>query len=168
MTTQPEDSITSYIPTDLILPEDPKELRRSLDDTLKKVIDSTNEKDIGHYNTVQNVNGQRFFDPSDPQKFHNVFRKVINFGTLPDTSTKSVPHGITTTGNTIFTRIYGTANEPGVSSINSAFPLAYGAPGGTTADVALYLDATNVYVKTEKDRSAYTICYIILEWIENV
>jgi len=161
MTFLPANSITSYVPTDVILPEDPAELRRELNDVLKKIIDALNDKDIGHYNTVTLINGQKFFTAGDPQKFRNVFRKVIDFGALPNTATKSVAHGITWNANTRFIRIYGTATRPNFTSI----PLPYSSPT-LNDNILLSLNTTHVNITTAANFTSYTTCYVVLEWVE--
>jgi len=57
----PDNSIQSYIPNDLIIPDDPKEANLILTDYLRSVVDALNDKDIGQYNTVELVSGQKWF-----------------------------------------------------------------------------------------------------------
>jgi len=162
MTFQPINSLTSYLPTDIILPDDPEELRRILDDLLKKMTDAVNDKEIAHYNTVELLSGQKWFTSGNPQKFRNGYRKVIDFGALPNSATKSVAHGITFDANTTFTRIYGTATDPvGIF----ALPIPFSDPTALNANVSLTIDATNVVITTGINRAAYTKCYVIAEWL---
>ena len=83
-------------------------------------------------------------------------------GTLPNAGTISVAHGIPVTANTVFTYIGGTATNPG----NSSVPLPFVDTGG--AHVEITVDATNVTAVTTVDWTAYTIAYVVLEWIESV
>jgi hypothetical protein len=166
MTFAPGGGINSFISTDIILSEDPEELRRILDDTLKRIIDAVNDKDIGHYNTVEETNGQKWFTAGDAVAFRNANRKVINFGALPNTATKSVAHGITTNANTTFTRIYGCATQPGATTITNAIPLPYSDAAILANNVALYVDATNVSIVTGINYAAFTNCFVILEYIQ--
>ena len=95
-----------------------KELLVRLYQNFNNLALAMNVKDTAIYDTEEFVSGQKFFpDPaldstSDTEPTQrNIFRKVIKFGALPDTATKSVAHGITIDANTTFTRIYGTSSD---------------------------------------------------------
>lgn len=129
---------------------------------------SSNSKDSGIYDTTPTLSGQAFFpDPvlssstSTEPSLRNTLRLVVDFGALPDARTKSVPHGITLTAANIFTRIYATATDPVDLSY---IPIPYAS--STTANIVeLNVDDTFVNITTNGDDTAYTICYVILEWI---
>lgn len=85
-----------------------------------------------------------------------IYRKVISCGTLPNSTTKTVAHGIT--GITAWVSITGTAYD----GSGNALPLNVGATS-TISDCGLYLDSTNVYLVTGLNRSGMT-GYVILEY----
>lgn len=128
-----------------------------------------NIKDSAYYNTSQFINGQLFFpnpalnsSTAQTPEFRQVYRLVVNFGALPNTATKTVAHKITCTQKTSFTRIYGCATDPvGLTYI----PLPY-ASATAANNIELFVDSTNVNVITSADYSAYTITYIILEYLQ--
>lgn len=123
-----------------------------------------NAKDTGLYMDQEFVNGQQFFNPADPNplKLRPDFRKLVNFGTLPNTGTKSVAHGIPIDANYVFTRIYGCASDQtGMTYI----PLNYASPT-LVNNIELFVDATNVTVITGSNRTNFTICYIIVEYLQ--
>jgi hypothetical protein len=128
-----------------------------------------NVKDTGLYPLEEFVNGQQFFpnpayDSSTPTTAtqRQVYRKVINFGALPNTATTNVAHGLTITTGYTFTRIYGcTSNTAG----SSYLPLPFASP--TAAEnIKLSVDGTNVIITTGSDRTAYTKTYVILEYLK--
>lgn len=162
----PNSSNQYFIPNDLIIPTNADHARLILTDYLKQIVDSLNLKEFGQYGTVELLTGQTWFTPGNANINRLTYRKVIDFGTLPNTATKSVAHGITTTGNTVFTRIYGTATDPGASSITAAIPLPYVDPNTAANGIQLDIDATNVNVTTAADYTAYS-AYIVLEYIQN-
>lgn len=166
MTYAPANTQTSYIPNDIIIPEEDDELRRMLDDTFRRIIDAVNDKDIGYYNTVECVNGQRWFDANNTQYLKNGYRKVIDFGALPNTAAKNVAHGITTNVNTRFTRIYGCATDPAGAAINQAIPIPYIDPNNLANGIQLDVTAANVTITTAANYAAYTTCYVVLEYIQ--
>jgi len=131
---------------------------------------AVNGKDAGIYHTDEFVNGQTFFpnpnlnsmSGSKPTE-RQVYRKVINFGALPNNATKTVAHGLTINSSYSFTRIYGAA-----TNVANGFyiPLPYAS--STASDIIeLLVDNTNVNLKTVSDMSAYTTCYVILEYLKS-
>ncbi len=127
-----------------------------------------NTKDTGYYNDSEFVNGQVYFpDPTLDSStqlnptFRQVYRKVIDFGQLPNATLKSVPHGITVTTATTFTRLYGAASD--TTGFNY-IPIVYADPSGAVA--SLYADATNVNISTNLDFSNYNVCYVVLEYLQ--
>lgn len=128
-----------------------------------------NLKDSGYYTIQEFLNGQVFFpnpaltatSPTTPV-YRQVFRTVVNFGVLPNATTKSVAHGIAITNTYSFTRIYAAAsNQSGLSFI----PIPYASPV-LINNISLDVDATNVTIVTGTDRTAYTLTYVILEYIK--
>lgn len=127
-----------------------------------------NIKDTGYYDNSIFMNGQLWFPnpaltsaSTTQPDFRPVFRKVINFGALPNTAPKSVAHGLTVNSTTTFTRIYATASDTiGFTYI----PIPYASP--TLANnIELSVDANNVNITTGADRTNYNVCYVVLEYI---
>lgn len=145
-----------------------KRLLVQLYQNLNNVVLALNSKDTGMYQLEEFLNGQQFFantilsstTASAPVQ-RQVFRKVVNFGALPNATSKSVAHGITIDANFSFTRIYGCATNPSTSFI----PLPY-ASTTLNQNIKLDVDGTNVTITTGIDRTSYTICYCILEYIK--
>lgn len=140
-----------------------KEFLNILTRTINEMNLLLNLKDTGYYTEQEFVNSQIFFPdptlssttPANPV-FRNVFRKVINFGTLPNAGTTSVAHNITVTSGYTFTRMYGCASIPGTAFV--AIP---------NSDIKLTADATNVTVTTTFAYAGYTTTYVILEYIKS-
>ena len=147
-----------------------KELMVRLYQNLNMLSINLNLKDTGYYNTQEFITGQ-LFPPNDSlssttdsrPKFRQTLRKLINFGALPNTAVKSVAHGITVDAATTFTRIYGVAND---LAAKKYLPLPYSSQT-LINNIDLFLDNTNVTITTGADMSAYTITYIIVEYLKN-
>jgi hypothetical protein len=147
-----------------------KELLVRLYQNLNMQAISMNGKDAGIYDTSEVVNGQLYFpnpaltslSTTTPTQ-RQVWRKVINFGALPNTGTTSVAHGLTLTASTTFTRIYGTASN---IAGNLYLPLPF-AGTALANNIELYVSATNVTIVTGSDRSAYTVTYVVLEYLKS-
>ena len=147
-----------------------KELLVRLYQNLNLMCSVLNVKDTGKYPTSEFVNGQLFFpNPANSSATpsyaaeRQVLRKVINYTTdLPNTGTATIPHGITCTTNTTFTRIYATASD--TTGFNY-IPIPYASP--TLANnIEIKLDNTNVYIITGSNRTNFNQTYIVLEYLQ--
>lgn len=128
-----------------------------------------NAKDTGYYTTEEFVNGQQYFPnpaldstTSQAPVPRQVFRKVIDFGALPNTATKSVAHDITIGADFTLTRLYGAATDPSTSFI----PLPFASPTALADNIQLDMDATNINITTGSNRTGYTTCYVVIELIK--
>lgn len=83
-----------------------------------------------------------------------IYRKVIDFGALPLTTTKNVAHGLT--GVAEIVSLSGIAIDD-ATTFASALPL----PSEVTA---LTIDTTNVSVTTASDLTAYDQAYVVVEY----
>lgn len=140
----------------------------------------TNIKDTGYYVEEEFVCGQAYFPlpaltvpiPASGQYpiLRQVFRKVIDFGALPNNGTTSVAHNITTMpvdGATnypgfTFTRIYAAASD---TTNEDYIMLPYVAGSNGTA-VSLDVDNTNVIITTTDNKSVFNVTYVVLEYIK--
>lgn len=85
-----------------------------------------------------------------------VYRKVINFGALPNASTKSVSHNISNLGTIL--DIKGTGTN---GSFWFKFP--HVVQDTPTNGIEINVSTTLIYIKTGSDRSAYS-AYVTLEY----
>lgn len=143
-----------------------KELLVRLYQQINKVAIAVNLKDTGMYYPQEIVNGQTWFptDLTDLNTNRSDFRKLVITGALPNAGLKQVPHGIPITGNFSATRVYGAATNP--TFPYSWIPLPYASPT-LNENISLNADGTNVNITTAIDYSAYTISYVILEYLKN-
>jgi len=145
-----------------------KELLVRLYQNINNIALVLNTKDSGYYVQEEFVNGQIFYPnpalssaTAQTATYRQVFRKVISFGGLPDTATAQVAHGITVDANTTFTRIYATATNPGTKSIPIPFA------SSTAGDIiSIDVDATNINITTASNKTAYTVCYVVVEFLK--
>ena len=85
-----------------------------------------------------------------------IYRKVIDTGTLPNTGTSSIAHGITTIDHLI--SIGGYAEGSGLKRLQ----LPHAGNGDGAVDVAV--DNTNVIIVTASNQNAYTASRVIIEY----
>lgn len=146
-----------------------KELLVRLYQNINNISLALNLKDTGYYVLQEFVDSQSWFplpgltsSTSQQPDTRQNYRIVINFGALPAAGTKSVAHNLTIAPQWTFTRIYAVATNPNTRFI----PIPYAAvnPADT---LELSVDTTNVNITTGgTDYSAYTICYVILEYLK--
>jgi len=146
-----------------------KELIIRLAQNMNRMLLVLNLKDTGYYTLEEFLNSQAFFPnpalnstTAQTPVFRQAFRKVINFGALPNATTTSVAHNINITSGYSFTRIYGTATNPSTAFI----PIPFSSPT-LNQNIKITVDGTNVSITTGIDYSAYTICYVVLEYIKS-
>lgn len=145
-----------------------KELLIRMYQNLNQMAITLNNKESSFYDTQETVKGQAFFSNQTSSvsntrpESRQVFNKIINFGALPNTATKTCAHGILINPKYTFTRIYGCSTQ---MNPFSAIPLPYSSPV-LVDNIALYVDATTVGITTGADWSAYTSTYIILEYLK--
>lgn len=169
----------SFVPTTFVW--DVQQIQDSnIDPTLKEILIRLyqninlvsivlNTKDTGMYELTELVNGQLFFSnpllnstTSQSPTPRQAYRLVINFGALPDATTKSVAHGLTIQSNWTLTRLYAAATNPSTEFI----PIPYASSVDVAHNIELNMDATNVNIITGTDYSAYTACYVIIEYLK--
>lgn len=156
----------NFLQETYIIPDDPSEKDLKLRDYLGDIATATNTKDSGIYDAVETITGQKFlptFSTSTASNlnYRSVFRKVIDFGSLPNSTSKSVAHGITIDSNFSLTKLYAAATNPSTSFI----PIPFASPT-LNLNISLELTATNVVITTGSNRTAYTRCFVIIEYIK--
>ena len=106
----------------------------------------------GAYSTEEVNTGKRWINNKP------IYRKVVNFGTLPNNAHKTVPHGISNVEN--FISVTGWTKNP---SDNVNFNLPFVSPGSDYC-VSLDISGDNIDVQTARNRTSFTISYVILEY----
>jgi hypothetical protein len=84
-----------------------------------------------------------------------IYRKVINFGALPNNTIKGKSHNITNLKNFVSIR--------GIAMGGDYFPIPYVATSSLGAGAQIYVNSTQIAIQTGSDRTAYT-GYVILEY----
>jgi hypothetical protein len=147
-----------------------KELIIRLYQSINDISIVLNLKDTGYYTTKEFLNGQVFFPnpslnstTSTAPSHRQVFRTVINFGSLPNAASKSVAHGIAITSGYASTRIYGSATNTAKTSF---IPLPFASPT-LNENIKVEVTNTNVVITTGIDRTSYTTCYLVIEYIKS-
>lgn len=165
---QPLDQqLESYIGTYDAIPESWEEGRQFLVENLKRITNSLNAKEIGFFLDQDLLSGKQFFpgtSSNDSQQFRSIFRKVVDFGSLPAAGTKSVAHGLTFDASFSLIDMYISATDPAAFL---AFSLQYWSQNAADS-IRLNMDSTNVNVTVSADYSAYTRAFVVIEYISEL
>lgn len=92
----------------------------------------------------------------------SVLRKALNFGALPNASTKSVAHGIPVGATFRIFNLQLSASD----STNMRYFCTQNYSLSPNGMVRLEMDATNVNVTTNADYTSYTDCFVIIEYYQ--
>lgn len=149
----------NQVPTSISFTADEQLNRDHLTQAYRRLAASANTKELGTYMPYETATNQQYFVANDTTKTRNTYRKVINFGALPNTATKMVAHGIPFTSQYQMLRIYGTATDP--TGVFQYIPLPY-------PNITMYATGTNVIVTTPSNWSNFTLCTIVLEYAKNL
>lgn len=164
----PNDSTTfdSYVPVYDAVPESWEEAKPFIVEVLKKMSNAINIREIGWLLDEELLTGKAFIPGpvvpgNNPGIYRQVFRKVIDFGPLPDNSTKTVPHGIVFDANFTLIQLWGSATDPtGLVAI----PLPF--VGQTVAtSIALLMNSTDIIVTTHDVKSQFSRVFIFIEYL---
>lgn len=91
---------------------------------------------------------------------YDIYRKVIEFGELPNAGSKSVAHGVA--DKVRFTRVCGIATD----AVGQNLPLPMVSANGAN-NIYLAVGNARVTIQTASDRSNFTWCYITLEYLRS-
>lgn len=107
------------------------------------------------YSLVEVNTGSKWIDGSP------IYKKTINIGTLPNNTTKSVPHNISNLNRII--RFEGYAHRP---SDAATFPIPYSARDGAY-NISVIQVGASIAIGTGMDRSDITECYATLYYTKS-
>lgn len=164
MTFLPTNSRSPFLPTTQVFPEEESQRIIVLTDNYTALAHGINQREIGTYETIEQLNGQQFFNSTDPEKKRFAYRKVFVVGAIGIGATSTIAHGITGVNTTTtFTHIYGTAQ----TSVIDNRPIPYASATAVTAQIEVNVDATNINIINGATAPAITSGIIVLEYLKN-
>lgn len=164
--------LESYVPIYDVVPENWKDARAFLIEQLKRLSIAVNTREIGWFLDEELLTGKAFIpgsssvsDRGTSEIFRQVLRKVIDFGTLPNAGTKSVPHGISFTNNFTLVLLGAYATNP---TALISLPIPYADPLSLTNSIAINMDATNINITTGTNLTAFTRVFVTIEFLQEL
>lgn len=91
-----------------------------------------------------------------------IYRKVINFGSLPNAESKSVAHNIANID--FIVNVWGMAKRANADNDVNFFPINESRPLNNIDAIGLFASETSVIIQTGADRSNVPITYVIIEY----
>jgi hypothetical protein len=160
MSTNVNQNFIDYFAEFKNVPEKWEEAQNFFNWYLTQTTNFLNAKSIGVYSSELIPSGKQIYVTSTA---YDVLRVTVIFGPLPNSTTKTVPHGLVVDGSFRLLNLYLTANN---TTGNKYFCLQYYsiAPG----DIVLSMDATNIIVTTMSDYSSFNMSLAIVEFATGV
>ncbi len=164
----------SFVPVYDTVPEKWEDARQFLVEHLKKISNAVNIREIGFFLDEELLSGKQFIptvamsgpNSGNSQQFRSVLRKVIDFGALPAAGNKAIAHGINFDSNFTLIQLFAAATDP-IGLIAIPIPWAE-VPSVPPGNIRVYLDATNVNITVESNRSNFTRCFVVIEYIQEI
>ena len=130
-------------------------MRYDINDLYQSIASSVNNKIGGLYVPQEKSNGEQYFDRTNVQKYKNVYRMVVDFGSLPNATSKSVRHNVPSWNiNFRLTAAWGAASNP---ETEEYLPIP-------NEGILLMINSTDVTITTTSDRSSFTETTVVLEY----
>lgn len=171
------DSVQEQLNTPIydVVPEQWENAREYIVERFTTHAMSINAKEIGWYLDVELDTGKKFipknFDPavqaSTSEIYRTILRKVVVFGALPNTTSKPIAHGITVDDKFTLIQMYAAATDPTDPGTFPSLPIPHASPT-LVNNIELKLDDTNVIITTGSDRTAFTRCNVVIEYIQEI
>ena len=86
-----------------------------------------------------------------------IYQKTVNFGALPDNTTKAVSHGISNISKVV-------SIEGWATNGSDFFSLSYYNPLASNYSAGVYATYSDVIIKTGGNLTPYTTCYVTLKY----
>lgn len=146
--------LQNQLPLSIELSKEPDEMRNDINDLYQSIASSVNNKVGGLYVPIEKINSEQYFDSSNVQRLRNVYRMTVDFGALPNATTKSVNHNISWNSSYRLTAAWGASTDP---SAEEAIAIP-------NEGIFLKINATSVIITTTSDFSSFTSTTVVVEY----
>ena len=146
--------LQNQIPVYQDIPEDWQSSRQILVERIKNICNAINIRGVGWEIDKEILTGKKYIPSTGSTEYRDIFRHTFDTGTLPKSSTKLIPHGVTVDANFVLLSMWGAATDP----------VAFRSIPLPNANINLSIDATNLTIKTSGNYSGYTASNIIIEY----
>ena len=146
-------SYETFVPVYDVVPEKWEDARQFLIETLKKISNAVNAREVGWFLNEELISGKQFFPGTvNTQTFRTILRVVVDFSPLP-IGTTSLPHNITVDANFSLIDLWGAGTN------------ATALTGNPINQPNISYDVNNIIITSTV---AYTRCYAVMEFIGEI
>ena len=164
MTFLPSSTKSPFLPTSQVFPEDTSQRLIVLTENFIDISQAVNIREIGIFETNEELNGQQFFNTTTPSQKRYAFRKVFVLGALATGASTTIAHSITGVNSTTnFTHIYGTCVTDNIDNR----PIPYASVTNVNEQIEVNVDATNINISNGAAAPNITSGLIVLEYLKN-
>lgn len=157
--TTPGGTVSFILQEQVIFAKDNEQFLKQLTTLYGQIARSANSKDIGQYELIELLNGQRFFG-ANPQTNREVYRKVFQIGAVAIGGLSTIVHGIT--GLVRFTRMYGTV----ITAVVDDRPIPYVDTVAVTNQISVLRNGLNILIQNGATAPAITSGLLVVEYLK--
>lgn len=161
MTFSPSNTLGPFLQTSTYFPDNFDEFRVKFLELWRDLSNTVNSREVGYYDLIEFLTGEKWFTTGDPQVKRLTFRKVFEIGAIATGATSTTAHGIT--GITAFTHIYGTC----ITDVVDFRPLPYASATAVNTQFELKVDSTNITIISGAAAPNITSAIVILSYLKN-
>lgn len=162
MTFAPINTESPFVEENPYFPPEFSQFLLKMSDYAREFAPAINQREICAYVANEIITGSTLFSDLESQNVRPVFRKVVQFGALPNTTSKSVPHEIDVMNTYQFIKILVIGNNPSATGTTPYATVL--ANKDSRVDITL----SNIVITTTADYSAFTVCSVILEYTKTM
>lgn len=160
----PSNSKGPFLPTSQVFPEEISQRLIVLTDNYTQFAQYINEREIGAYDTVEQLTGKQFFNTTNPEKKRFSYRKVFSLGAIAAGASLVTAHGISgVNSTTLFTQIYGSA----FTAVPDNRPIPYASVTAVNRQIEINIDATNITLVNGGAAPNITSAIVVVEYLKN-
>lgn len=148
-----------------------EEFRTRMIQVINDMCISINSKESGWYSDESTITGEKVLptysknlEGSQSVYYRTVRRKCIFTGSLPNNSTKSIPHSIQFPKKSVGWRIWGCASEiDGNEELQRFIHLPHAHPSALNA-IAISCNRNNIDITTGTNRTNFNFSFVVVEY----
>lgn len=144
----------------------PEDLEQVLSKSWVDTSQAINTRTIGIFNTTSQVNGDKYYNNSNPLQLRQAYRKTFAFGAIAAGATLLIPHGVS--GIIEIVHLYGNCITDASVLLTAKYePIPFVSAANINQQVALYADDTNITVINGAGNNNILSGNIVLEYLLN-
>lgn len=160
-------SQTPYLITTRDFPTSiPEQLEQVLSKSWVDTSQAINTRTIGIFNTTSQVNGDKYYNSTNPLQLRQAYRKTFSIGAIAAGATLTTAHGVT--GIVEIVHLYGNCITDVSTIVTAKYePIPFVSATDVTQQVEIYANDTNIVIINGSSNNNILSGNIILEYLLN-